>query len=78
MTTLIINIDEESTLKTLLKLIKKLHLKAQVMNADKNKSDEEREDWMNFSAQHLNNAYGENEPSYDLSMVKEPNPEYKP
>jgi len=48
------------------------------MSTDKKESDEDRGGWMNFSAQNLNTAYGENEPDYDLSMVKEPNPEYKP
>lgn len=77
MTTLIINIDKDSSLKPLLELVKKLHLKAKVMSTDKKESDEEQKDWMNFSAQNLNNAYGEHEPDYNLSMVKEPNPEYK-
>ncbi len=33
--------------------------------------------WQRFSKQKLSNAYGENEPEYDLSMVKEPNAGYK-
>ncbi|MDX2045475.1 MAG: hypothetical protein SFU87_01735 [Chitinophagaceae bacterium] len=33
--------------------------------------------WQRFSKQNLSNAYGENEPEYDLSMVKEPNAGYK-
>ncbi len=78
MTTLIINIDKESSLTPLLELVKKLHLKAKVMTTDKKEGYKEREEWLNFSAQNLNAAYGEKEPDYDLSMVKEPNPVYKP
>jgi hypothetical protein len=34
-------------------------------------------DWHKFSLNSLAKAYGESEPEYDLSMVKEPNPYYK-
>lgn len=34
-------------------------------------------DWSQFSKQKLAKAYGENEPEYDESMVKEPNEDYK-
>ena len=37
----------------------------------------EQDEWMGFSKQNLAKAYGTNEPEYDLSMLKEPNPEYK-
>jgi hypothetical protein len=37
----------------------------------------EREDWYELSGGQLLNAYSETEPDYDLSMLKEPNPEYK-
>ena len=38
---------------------------------------DERIDWITSSLSQLNNAYGEDEPEYSLSLVKEPNPEYK-
>ncbi len=39
--------------------------------------DDERNSWLAASAESLAAAYGESEPEYDLSMVKEPNPEYE-
>ena len=39
--------------------------------------EDEVADWYSFSSQHLNRAYGENEPEYSLSEVKEPNPDYE-
>ncbi len=38
---------------------------------------DERKDWIDSSLSQLNKAYSENEPEYFLSMIKEPNPEYK-
>jgi len=37
----------------------------------------EEEGWQQFSKQKLAKAYGTDEPEYDLSMVKEPNADYK-
>lgn len=42
--------------------------------------DEQMEDdneWTNISLEGLNNAYGEDEPEYDLKDIKEVNPEYE-
>jgi hypothetical protein len=39
-------------------------------------ADDERNEWLAASTESLAAAYGESEPEYDLSMVKEPNPEY--
>lgn len=40
--------------------------------------EEEKEDDFYFlSAQGLAKAYSDNEPEYDTSLIKEPNPEYK-
>ena len=39
-------------------------------------SDGESEDWMLFSHQALENAYGEQEPEYSLDAIKESNPDY--
>jgi hypothetical protein len=41
------------------------------------KSVNEDENWNQFSKEKLSKAYGNNEPDYELSMVKEPNPSYK-
>ena len=78
MTTLIINIDKESSLKPLLELVKKLHLKAKIMSIDKKKTDEEHEDWMMLSAQSFAHAYTQDEPDINHLVLKEPNPEYNP
>jgi len=39
-------------------------------------TDGESEDWMLLSRQGLETAYGEQEPEYSLSAIKEPNPDY--
>lgn len=39
--------------------------------------DDESADWNELSSQSLNKAYGEEEPEYSLSEVKELNPGYK-
>lgn len=38
---------------------------------------DERKDWNDSSLSQLNIAYSNDEPEYSLTMVKEPNPEYK-
>lgn len=38
---------------------------------------DERKDWTDSTLSQLNRAYSENEPEYSVSMIKEPNPEYK-
>lgn len=38
---------------------------------------EAREDWISSSLSQLSKAYSADEPDYSLSMIKEPNPEYK-
>ena len=38
---------------------------------------DEREEWINFSANSLNGAFGSKEPEYSASSVKEKNPEYE-
>ena len=39
--------------------------------------EEEDADWYTLSSQNLNRAYGEQEPDYSLSEVKEHNPHYE-
>ena len=39
--------------------------------------EEIESDFYKISAEGLSNAYSVDEPEYDLSLVKEPNPEYK-
>lgn len=41
------------------------------------KSDAERDSWLEFSKERLEDAYGENEPEYSLGLIKEANPEYE-
>ena len=40
--------------------------------------ENEQNEWYQFSEKGLSTAYDENEPSYELNMLKEPNPDYKP
>ena len=37
----------------------------------------ERETWLNFSAQGLADAYGDDGPEYPVTLIKEHNPEYE-
>ena len=39
--------------------------------------DEEREAWLQLSAQRLAQAYSDEEPEYPLSAIREMNPDYK-
>ena len=41
------------------------------------KEDEEQQFWKQLSKSNLTKAYNYDEPEYDLSMVKEPNPRYR-
>lgn len=50
-------------------------MKTEEVDTD-NMQDSERKDWAQFSLSQLGRAYGESEPDYSDSMVKEPNPEY--
>lgn len=40
------------------------------------KHDNEHENWLNLSAQKLEHAYGDNEPEYALTLLKEENNDY--
>ena len=37
----------------------------------------EQDDWQKLAEQGLNNAYGDHEPDYPASLIKEPNPAYE-
>lgn len=41
------------------------------------KPDAEQSAWLKLSAEGLNLAYGEDEPEYPLTLIKEPNPTYE-
>lgn len=53
-----------------------MELLAQSLRADLS-SNAERDDWRQLSVQGLNAAYGEDEPEYSVSLIKEPNPTYE-
>lgn len=40
-------------------------------------ADPDREDWQRLSALRFAEAYGDDEPEYSPSLIKEPNPEYE-
>lgn len=40
-------------------------------------SDAEEIEWQNFSAGNLARSYGDDEPEYSLSLIKEWNPDYE-
>ncbi len=39
--------------------------------------DEEDEKWSEFSSKSISRAYADDEPEYEVSMIKEPNSEYE-
>lgn len=63
-------IDEPVKLKTNTKLM--------ITVLTEETADEEHKVWFSLSAEGLENAYGEHEKGYSLSLIKEPNPDYKP
>jgi hypothetical protein len=48
-----------------------------VFIAEADEEDNEYKQWLAFSLDGLQSAYGDSEPEYTAAMVKEPNPEYK-
>ena len=46
--------------------------------AGSDEENDERLQWLAISAEALQSAYGDSEPAYTPSMVREPNPEYAP
>lgn len=38
---------------------------------------DDEDEWTELSAKNLSRAYGDNDPEYELSMVKEPNSDYE-
>ena len=44
--------------------------------SDFGQGDDERREWVAFSALSLRSAYGENEPDYTAERIRENNPEY--
>lgn len=78
MKTLIINIDNESTLEKFLTLAKKLHLKTKLIDTvNKTETSQEHEDWLKLAVVSLTNSYAEDEPDISEIQLKESNPEYK-
>ena len=47
-----------------------------VIVTDADEKDDERQEWLSLSMEGLRAAYGDSEPVYELSMIKEKNPEY--
>ena len=43
----------------------------------KDYSDDEREEWLDFSMQMLEQSYDDEEVEYSLDLIKEPNPDYE-
>ena len=48
-----------------------------VMVLHESSADSEHADWLRLSQQRLAEAYGDDEPEYPLSLLKEPNPDYE-
>jgi hypothetical protein len=53
-----------------------MELLAQSLRADLS-ANAEQDDWRQLSVQGLSAAYGEGEPAYSASLIKEPNPTYE-
>lgn len=64
-----IRLDEPYELKPNTKLL--------VTVLPKQRSDNEREEWLRLSKNALENAYAEDEIEYSLDLIKEANPEYE-
>ena len=67
---LTIKIDDRNVYKSLVAFLKSL--KIQIVKIDES-IDSSNEDMYKISKQNINRAYSENEPDYDLNMLKEPN-----
>jgi hypothetical protein len=48
-----------------------------ISSSSETAEDTESEDWYALSLQGLNRAYGDEEPEYELSQIKEFNPSYE-
>ena len=48
------------------------------MERIRQEENEERQQWLNFSAARLNDAYGENEPEYSEADLVATNPGFRP
>jgi hypothetical protein len=46
-------------------------------NGESHEDDNVNEDWVNLSIKGLEYAYGADEETYSLELIKEPNPEYE-
>ncbi|MEP7169811.1 MAG: hypothetical protein ABI855_10625 [Bacteroidota bacterium] len=77
MRTLLIKINTDSSLKTLLDLVEKLKLKPKIIN-ETTEQESEHDDWMTFNAQNFVKGYSNDEPNISHLEIKEPNPDYKP
>jgi hypothetical protein len=53
-----------------------MELLAQSLRADLS-PNAEQDDWRELSVQGLSTTYGEDEPEYSVSLIKEPNPTYE-
>ncbi|KAA3657830.1 MAG: hypothetical protein DWQ04_26970 [Chloroflexi bacterium] len=53
-----------------------MEILAQSLRADLSPKAEQ-EDWRQISVQGLSAAYGDDEPAYPASLIKEPNPTYE-
>ena len=71
---LTIKIDDRNVYKSLVAFLKSL--KIQIVKIDES-IDSSNEDMYKISKQNINRAYSENEPDYDLNMLKEPNSTYE-
>lgn len=40
-------------------------------------AQDDRQEWLGLSMRGLSDAYSEDEPTYSLTMIKEPNPDYE-
>jgi len=51
--------------------------KVLVSVAESSDADADREQWIRLSTEGLRSAYGDSEPEYSTTMVREPNAEYE-
>ena len=71
---LTINITDKAVYKTLIAFLKSLNI--EIVKTDETVEQEMDEMYLH-SKSNLSRAYSDDEPTYDLSMVNEPNPSYE-
>ena len=74
MTSLIITPQNEQEYMLLKEMLKRMQFSFKSIEIE---SIEDDESWYKFAEENFSRGYSENEPDYDDTILKEPNPEYR-